>query len=514
MNIMSKKLNVLFIMTDQHRADHLSCAGNKTIKTPNLDRLANDGVHFTNTFCTNTMCMPNRSTLLTGYYSNIHGVRSNGINLAENIPTITDTLTRKGWHTAAFGKMHLQFWSPPYKREYISAECWGDWMTEKPSDNPVKENFPIPYYGFKETEMVSGHGLFCTGHYMNWLEERYPEYIPKLKKRFKKVDNFFLLWEDCDLPEELYNTSYVKDRTISFLERYAKGKYGKKPFFIHCSFPDPHHPLSPPERYKKMYKAEDIELPESFDDIENLYEHPFLGDFLKNPIFRGAMIRESTKEEIRKFTSLTYSSVTMIDHAIGEILASLERLGLAEDTIVIYTSDHGDLMGDHGLLLKGPSPFKGVLKVPLIWKIPGQEGGLISEKLVSSIDIPKTILNLLGIRERYHPPDMQGYDITPLLQGQEKDIRDCCLIMEDEELGPNGPLLTKLRHLVTEDYKITIYGEIEKYGDLFDRENDPQELNNLWNDEDYKDVKRELLNKMIHKILYAEGRFPKRIAGV
>ncbi|MBD3195140.1 MAG: sulfatase-like hydrolase/transferase [Candidatus Lokiarchaeota archaeon] len=511
---MSKKLNVLFIMTDQHRADHMGCTGNSIIKTPNLDKLASDGIRFSNAFCTSPMCMPNRATLLTGYFPNVHGVRSNGINLSDDVPTITDTLTKKGWHTAAFGKLHLQFWSPPYKRRYKSAECWGDWMATELANNPVRENFPIPYYGFKEVEMISGHGIYCTGHYMQWLEERYPEYMKTLKKRFKKVDNFFLLYDKSDLPEELYSTTYVKNRTIAYLERHARGDYGEKPFFIHCSFPDPHHPICPPGKYEQMYKSEDIDLPESFSDLSNLYDHPFLGNYLRNPLFRGAMIRESTEEEVRKFISLTYGSMTMIDHAIGEILASLEKLGHANNTIVIYTSDHGDLMGDHGLLLKGPSPFKGVLKVPLIWKIPEQKRNLVSDSLISSIDIPKTILELLHINPRHHPPKMQGIDFSPVFRDPLKKLRNSCLIMEDEELGPNGPLIIKLRHLITETYKLTIYDDINDYGDLYNRKDDPYELNNLYDSSNHQGVRNDLLDKMIHALLNSEGRFPERIAGV
>ena len=105
---MSEKLNVLLIMTDAMRADHMSCAGNPTVKTPNLDKLASDGVRFTNQFCTNPICMPNRATLITGLYPNGHGVRSNGINLRRDIPTISQTIRNRGWHTAAIGKIHHQ----------------------------------------------------------------------------------------------------------------------------------------------------------------------------------------------------------------------------------------------------------------------------------------------------------------------------------------------------------------------------------------------------------------------
>ena len=323
-----------------------------------------------------------------------------------------------------------------------------------------------------------------------------------------------MLYSDELIPEEHYTSAYVAERSIAFFERYARGDYGDKPFFLHCSFPDPHHPVTPPERFKNMYDPEEIEPPLSFRDVKNLYEHPFLGPHLKQPVFRGAMIRESTEEEVKKFTALTYGTITCIDHYIGQILASLDKLGLSKNTMIIYTSDHGDLMGDHGMLLKGPSPFNGVLQVPLIWKVPELTKQGVSDSLVSSIDIPKTILNLLKIKERHQPPNMQGYDMIPILKNPGNEIRDCCLISEDEEIGPKGPLRARVRHLITKEFKLTVYGGIKDYGDLFDRKNDPNEMNNLWHDKKYKRVKMEMLDMLLHELLNAQTNYPKRKAGL
>ena len=179
--------------------------------------------------------------------------------------------------------------------------------------------------------------------------------------------------------------------------------------------------------------------------------------------------------------ALSYGAVSLIDHAVGQILASLEKNGLAKNTMIIYTSDHGDYMGDHGLILKGISPFNGTLQVPLIWKVPSITKPAISDALISSIDIPKTMMELLRIKERYRPPEMQGYDMTPILKDPSLEIRDSIFIMEDEEVGPHGPLYTRLVHLITKDYKLTKYAELPGYGDLFDRNNDKTEINNLWN---------------------------------
>jgi arylsulfatase A-like enzyme len=505
---MKEKMNVIFIITDAQRADHLGCAGNPILKTPNLDRLASEGVMFTNYYCTNPICMPNRATLLTGQYPNVHGVRSNGINLPEDTPTIIKTLRKRGWHTAAIGKIHHQFWLGPFKQKTKSAESLFSWAVDKGKNDPVGKNFPLPYYGYDEVEVISGNGTVCAGHYTEWLEERAPKIADEMIKRVQNYDNLFSLY--CDgIPEELYNTTYVQERTIAFLERHAKGEYGEKPFYLHCSFPDPHYPLYPPKRFQDSYKPEDIELPASFKDAKNLYHHKYLGHHLKNPPFKKAFLRESTEEEVRKITALTYAAIAYVDYSVGKILASLEKLGYSENTMVIFTSDHGDLMGDHGLLFKGPCPFVGPCHIPLIWKVPGLTNSGVSQSLVSTIDLPKTILNLLNVKERHHPPYMQGFDMSQVLENPTKKIRDCVLIENDEEVGP---LEARIRHLITEDYKLTVYEGLDNFGDIYDRKNDPHELNNLWDKKDFRDKRFKLVNKLLQENLKAQSKFPKRVA--
>jgi arylsulfatase A-like enzyme len=509
---MSEKMNVLLITTDQHRVDMLGCYGNRILKTPNLDKFANESVRFTNAFCTNPMCMPNRATLLTGYYPNVHGVRSNGINLPTDIPTITQTLVKRGYHTINVGKTHFNFWTPPYKPKNHSAEGFDIWKDPSLKKRQLaKKNFPSPYYGFEEMYLTIGHGSLVLGHYHEWLEERAPDLAKRILNDYQDLDNYFELTYDSFIPEELYNTTYIQNNTINFFERFADGKYNNKPFYLHCSFPDPHYPVSPPGKYRDMYKPEDIHLPENFDNIRNLYNHPYLGKYMKDPPMRKTLIREETEETIRKFIAFNYGSVSLIDHAVGQILASLEKLGLAKDTIVIFTSDHGDYMGDHSMLLKGPSPFKGTLHVPLIWKVPNLTKPAVSDALISSVDIPRTIMDLLKIKERYRPPLMQGYNMTPVLKHPSKKVRNCVLIVEDEEVGPKGPLLTRLAHLLTEDFKLTTYAELPEYGDIYDRKNDKAELHNLW-EKDEK-LRLQLLDKLLHEYMMTRSRFPIRQGG-
>lgn len=494
---MSEKMNVLFIITDQQRADHLGGAGNPDLKTPNLDRLAAEGMRFTNAYVANPICMPNRSTIFTGKYPSIHGTRFNGINLNPQIETFPQALLKNGYHTCSIGKIHLNFYGGPIKRKYKSAESM---ITFFYNDRDKRPPFPKPYYGLDEVHLTVGHGDNVAGHYLDWLEEKSPECFKFLKKRGITIydDVFF----DTPIPEEFYQTSYVTDRTITFLKKYSEGYYGSKPFFMHCSFPDPHHPVTPPGNYRKLYNPDKIKLPPTMNDIKSLYDHNVLGTY--TDVYRTNFLRVPTPEEFRKFLAYTYGTLSMMDHGVGQILAALKSFGLENNTLVIFTSDHGDFMGDHGVMLKGIAHYQGVIKVPLIWKVPGiTKTGAISDSLVSSIDIPSTVLNLLNIKEKYHPPGMQGVDISPILINPETKIRNNCIIEEDEDFESIPAKIPphRARTMITDDYRITVYYGHEDTGDLYDLKNDPNELNNLWHDTNSREIRNKLLTKLLHEII-------------
>lgn len=501
-------MNVLFIITDQQRADHLGCAGNPILKTPNIDRLASEGMRFTSAFCANPICTPNRASILTGMYPNMHGSRSNGINLPEDVPTFTETLRTRGWHTIAIGKLHHNYLTEPsLDPTASSAERISHWISPE-KEWSIRERFKKPYYGYEEVEIVLGHGDLCAGHYLDWLEERNLDHANSIKERIEHT--FGELIYETKLPEELYQTSYVTERSIAFLERKAKGDYGDKPFFLFCSYPDPHHPMCPPGRFSEMYKPEDVELPPSFNDLENMSKHPYFGNIVMKPPISGVHLleRSTTEQEARRFIAKTYGALSMIDEGVGRILSALEKLGMADNTIVIYTSDHGDLMGDHGLILKGLSPFNGVLNVPMIWKVPRvTKPGSISDSLMSSIDFAPTILKLLRVSSRNQPPDIQGVNISPILKDPTAEVRDYCLIEEDEEIFG---LKARLRYLVTNEYKMTIYLNLRDYGEIYDRKNDPDELINLWFKE--PELRHKLIEKLFYENLGAQSRYPKRVA--
>jgi len=509
MNILSEKMNVLFIITDAQRADHLGCYGNPVLKTPNIDGLASEGVRFTNYYCANPFCMPNRATIFTGKYPSIHGVRCNGINLNPDIPVFTQSLQKAGYHTCSMGKIHLNWYGTPWSRRYYSHEqLIVSIYTPKEKRKPL----PKPYYGFDEHEIVIGHGDAVGGDYLDWIEERAPDYLDLIKNRATKL--FDKILNDSPIPEDIYQTNYVTQRTTSFLERYSEGDYGDNPFFLHCSFPDPHHPVCPPGKYRDMYKPEDMPISPTLNEFDKLLSHKVLKNYVD--IYRASRLRSTDEEELRKFQAYTYGILSLLDHGVGKILAALNSLGLEKNTMVIFTSDHGDLMGDHGMLLKGPAHYQGLIKIPLIWKVPGLTKPGITNSIANTVDIPSTILKLLNIKEKIQPPGMQGYDLTPILKDPNAKVRDHCIIEEDEDahkaLRKEQYKDIRVRTMITEDYRITIYQGYGNTGDLFDLKNDPYEQHNLWYDEHYKGIRDKLMYKLMHEILNLQDRFPKKQA--
>ncbi|MBN2154841.1 MAG: sulfatase-like hydrolase/transferase [Candidatus Lokiarchaeota archaeon] len=506
--MVTDKKNVLFIISDQHRYDHMGCSGNSVIQTPYLDKFSQEGIHFSEAFCNSPMCMPSRASLLTGLYPNVHGVRSNGMILSEKIPTLTEILVKEGYQTAAIGKLHHQYNVAPWFAGFPSAESFNGWVFD-PIGMPVRENFPLPYYGYQEVETCLGHGATLCGHYLDWLENRAPHLAENMRERWKDMGNFFSVFTDHEIPVELYSSAYVAERTIAFLERHANGEYGDKPFYLHCGFPDPHQPVWPPGKYRTMYKQKDMELPPNFHNIENLRDHRYLGQYIN--VMPGAMLRESTEKETKKFIAYTYGILSLMDYHIGEILNAVNRLGYHHNTITIYTSDHGDLMGEHGMLFKGPSHGMGVFHIPMIWRIPDLQPAK-TNALIAQVDYPITILNLLGINRRKRP-DMQGIDMTAVLENPTDpsiDPRNSVLIENDEEVGR---LYVRLRHLITKDHKLTMYEGHPGYGDLFNRKKDPWELHNLWNEEKYKELRFQMVTQLLQECLKAQSRLPKRLAG-
>ncbi|MBT3428487.1 MAG: sulfatase-like hydrolase/transferase [Gammaproteobacteria bacterium] len=515
-----KRPNILLFITDQHRADHLGCYGNQQVKTPNIDALASSGTRYEHFYVANPVCMANRASLMTGRMPSSHGVYSNGTPLSENSMTFVHRLLEEGYHTALIGKSHLQTisgieaaWQPDPKRyqydenghavEAESPNRRGEqYLNEDPRSWAAAEfRTKTPYYGFEHVTMVTGHGDETSGDYEQWLKEQ-PGDWNRLRGQENAITDAQIVTPQAwrtQLPEELYPTAYIAERTTDYLNAHAAAD-DDQPFFIQCSFPDPHHPFTPPGKYWQMYDANEITLPSAFGRGDTRLENYLHQALEEGTAKRGSQMPFAVNErEVREAIALTYGMITMIDDRIGRIMAELKRLGMTEDTLVIFTSDHGDYMGDRGLMLKGPLHLNGLLRVPFIWLDPMTKGGVVSRELGQTIDIPTTIMDYAGILPYY---GIQGRVLA-------KDPEAEALLIEDSRqrvnLGFNR--FQGLRTLITRTHRLTI-GMPDAGNELYDLTVDPDERHNLWLAPAHQQTRTDLLDALVRKMISMQDPVP------
>lgn len=508
--------NFLCFVTDQQRADHLGCAGNPVLRTPGIDRLASDGIRFTRAYVNNPLCMPCRATMFTGLTPRAHRVRTNGIPLDPRTPTMTQALAGAGYRTHSVGKIHLNPFGTPngVPLEELQPEQFPEsaamWRSGRLSA------VPVPYFGLQSVELAIGHGAGLEGDYMLWLKEQDQDAPALLKPEAgeRPASGAEQSWKMA-LPEDLHHSRWVADRTIAFLEEAAKSD---QPFFAWCSFPDPHHPYCPPAPWCDMYDPASVPLPHRRDgELQTLPPHYAKAFDEPMPLSGRFQPTKMLDEQLRDIIALTYGMISLLDHHLGRVLDALERLGLRENTVVTFFSDHGDMMGDHWIHNKGPFHFDGLVRIPFIWSCPGHTiGGTESDALVSMLDFAPTILGIAGvpIPEGHVPAQPEtpnqcapwpGASIAPLLRGETSKIQESVLVENDEDY-----LGLRLRTLVTKRYKITAYPG-EDYGELFDLENDPHELHNLWEDPKHRDLKRDLLIELMERLVLTDSTLPRRL---
>ena len=522
---MSKRPNILFFMTDQHRADWLGCAGHPVVRTPNIDSLAARGTRFSNFYVTSPVCMPNRGAIFTGRYPSVNGLRHNGLPLPTDANTFVDVLRAAGYRTALIGKSHLQPFNDrsigrgdedyavnpdiPEARKPDGAR----YEHEQPESYEGTEyhEFPAPYYGFDHVRMVTGHGDECGGHYLQWLKRQASDWA-WMRERKNQLPHGFANPQAfrTQIQEELYSTSYIRNETQSFLQS-SNGE--DSPFFAFVSFPDPHHPFTPPGKYWDMYDPEEFRLDLPFDAHGNpppqLREWKRLMDQGVVPANKQQAFM-APERQITEAMALSAGMISMIDDAIGEILGTLEASGLADDTIVIFNSDHGDYMGAFSLLLKGPFAHASVNRVPFIWADPKRPVGRVADGLAASIDIGQTLLERCGLLPYY---GMQGRSFLTQIDGGPSDRMSVLIEHEENKVYPGFEKRPNIRNLVTATHRITVYKGLE-FGELYDLENDPRETRNLWDDPEAAADKAEMMIALNQAMLSAiePGPRPKWIA--
>ncbi|MGE0622055.1 MAG: sulfatase [Pseudomonadales bacterium] len=496
--------NILWIIADQLRADHVGFGGNGIVRTPNLDALAARAMVFDNAWVANPICMPNRCSMLTGRMPTAHGVIFNDRSLTPNTNTFARQLSGAGYATALIGKSHIQHGlSRNVVREQREAPTLfspypDGWDELENPENYLEGNPAIPdFYGFSHVEFAIGHGDSVAGHHYQWALEKgaRPDELniswgtdsPALER----YDGWWQVYQSA-LPEAYHSTTFVTERTMAWLDAQTVSGGRSRPFFLQCSFPDPHHPFAPPGDWWHAYRPEDMPLPETFfDPLANAPAHlPLIRKLPpgKNPV----QMFGPTEDLVRHAMAAEFGLIEMMDRGIGRVLQHLADLGLAENTIVVFTSDHGDMFGDHGLMLKATMHYQGCLRVPLLIAAPGSRPGR-TRAFASSLDLAQTFLDFASV------PifgDMQGVSLKPVVESADASVRDHAYVEEDFPLAQHGsPLPLKSRTLIHGDYRYSRYssGDCE----LYDLASDPGELNNLAHEPHAAPVRASLAEKML-----------------
>ncbi len=428
--------NVLVIHTDQHHIGCMGAYGNTQIKTPNLDALAADSVRYNNSFCSFPVCTPSRYSLLSGLYVREHGGSSNHCTLSDDIPTFATLLRDAGYHTKAVGKMHF---APTYLDVGFSE------MELSEQDGPGRWDDDYHRY-------LLLHGLIDY----NDMQDQRSEY------RDLAPDEY---WEksgalESNLPEKYHSTTWIGDRAVASIDKWSSDQ----PELLMVGFIKPHHPFDPPAPWTDMYNPDELELLPGWTDA------CLADDFV---FHKGYFPHDKlTEATLRQVMAFYYASISQIDRQVGLIIDKLKEKGLYEQTMIVFTSDHGDYMGFHHMLLKGNHLYEPLAKVPLLIKFPEElSAGTVDDRLVNNIDIAPTILRQNGLAVPFR---MKGFDLSETQTGHETIFSegrpDCRIVMARNRR-----------------YKlIRSFEENSKSVNLFfDLEKDPLEMDNRINDPAY-----------------------------
>lgn len=483
--------NFLLISADQQRGDCLGFEG-RQVKTPHLDQLSRDGTHFAACITPCVVCQPARASILTGQLCRTHGVHDNGIDLNPDIGEkgFAGSLAAAGYQTAFFGKAHFSTFhtfEPTGTPECLrsSADYPDDWNG--------------PYMGFNHVElMLVGHNWFLPEkppagqHYERWF---YADGNGDAKNALYRENagdtkGAAQTWHSR-LPTAWHNTTWTADRAIDWI-RHSRDT--DEPFCAWVSFPDPHHPFDAPEPWSRLHDPAEVDLPEN--RTRSFEGRPWWHEAVLTSEPAGSKdsaeirksysrITEQSDQQLREIIANTYGQIALIDHNVGRLMIALQEAGLAENTVVIYISDHGDWLGDHGLVLKGPMHYEGLLRVPMIVRGPGVPAGQRIEDPVSTLDLGPTFFDYAGASPLQH---QHGESLRPLIEGKASRA---FALNEWELLPTRAGVALSLRTVRTRRYKMTV--DLQSgAGELYDLQMDPHELTNLFDDPAMADTRAEL----------------------
>jgi len=501
--------NILFITTDQQRYDSLGCNGGTIARTPVIDRLATTGINYRRAHNQNVVCMPARSTMITGQYVRTHGVFANGVPLPSDAPSVAAYLhERAGYRTALLGKAHFE---PAF-------DLRGRWFENRMAG----EGSTGPFRGFEHLELAM-HGPMGQWHYSKWLQHTYPNevngFAPLLSAQGGGDTGAPELTYN-PIPREHYHTDWVADRTIAYLDSLA----AHDDWFVWMSFPDPHHPWDPPAAEARRISWRDLDLPPGHPGSDEkirgiLSQKPrhwlewYEGRFRNN---EGGPMNfvpcRMTHDQVREVNAMVHVENELIDQACGRVLQRIAARGWDADTDVFFTTDHGELQGDFGLLFKGPYHVDALMHIPFIWR-PAPSAQVSPAEIVEPVgqlDLAPTFCQIAGVPV---PEWMQGAPLPSMRgSGRERVITEW-----DSQFAQIG---MHLRTIYRDGFTCTVYEPTSRdvgfnlariyqafsmdeplpdirydgsEGELYNVSEDPLQWRNLWNDPGYAQRKSDLI---------------------
>jgi arylsulfatase A-like enzyme len=512
--------NILLITTDQQRYDSLGCNGGAVARTPTIDSLAGGGINFRRAYNQNTVCMPARATILTGQYTRTHGVVANGVALPVDAPSVAGYLAeRGGYRTALFGKAHFE---PGF-------DLGGRW---EENARPLRGDIG-PWRGFERSVQAAhiaavripgrdGEAVLRpVQHYGHWLTKHHPEHLESFGGLLSGApggDTGAPETKANPIPREWYHTDWVADLTCQYLDSLADDD----DWFVWMSFPDPHHPWDPPASELDRVPWRDLDLPagypgsgEAVEKVLSTKPPHWLG------YYKGTWRNQEggpatfipgrlTPDNIREINAKVHVMNELVDEACGRVLDQVAARGWDDDTDVFFTTDHGELQGDFGLLYKGPFHTEALMRLPLVWR-PAPSAGLPPaevEEPVGQLDLAPTFCELAGIPQAWW---MEGAAL-PTTAGSRRERVLCewdsqfpgygmhlrsiyrdgylCTVYEPSTAGrPNG-LEKALGDWVLESSGIEYEGT---EGELYNVTEDPSQFHNLWDGKSHRGTRDDLV---------------------
>lgn len=478
--------NILWICTDQQRWDTLGCYGHDTVATPTLDALAADGVRFDRAFAQSPVCTPSRASMMTGRYPRTTRCRQNGQPLPETEHLVTALLASTGYHCGLAGKLHLSPTNPDNptdRREHEPARALDDG------------------YGSVHWSSMPGRDL-PNNEYHQWLQRHGERYDPTPYEGSAYVET--------GPSTEYHHSRWCTNRAIDYVRTAAETD---APWMFSLNYFDPHHPFDPPREYLERYVEQDIELPDHAP--EELDEKTAVQRAAATEApYGGATMNADDHRLIR---AAYYAMIDHLDDQIGRLLDALTSTGQRDDTLVIFSSDHGEMLGDHGLYKKGPYFYDPAIRVPLIFSWPdGGTSGVVDD-LVELVDVVPTILDAAGCD---YPPGIQGRSLLPRLldadQHKPESVGDTtdlhresvyCEFYNASRRHTDPPIYATM--VRTARYKLVRHHGPED-GELYDLEADPAERKNYWDEPGYADIQRQLLTRLTDRMAQTVDPLPER----